>query len=246
LTLQVVWTRLLVQILGPTTYAFSIVVAIFIVGIAGGAAIASRLAGRVNAGVGLASALLLSAALALAAASAVDWSLLTIADIVSRPNYQFGDVLQREIVLVTGLLLPMTLAFGAAFPFAVAMASGREESVTENIGLIYAINTIGAILGSLLSGFLLIPRLGLHGTIRTVAALSVAAAVVILVTHAKTRARALRSPSRWRPSGIDRCCRAAPTSTRRRCADPACKQRSPPASCCRIAKDRRQRLRCAA
>jgi spermidine synthase len=189
LTLQVVWTRLLVQILGPTTYAFSIVVAIFIVGIAGGAAIASRLAGRVNAGVGLASALLLSAALALAAASAVDWSLLTIADIVSRPNYQFGDVLQREIVLVTGLLLPMTLAFGAAFPFAVAMASGREESVTENIGLIYAINTIGAILGSLLSGFLLIPRLGLHGTIRTVAALSVAAAVVILVTHAKTRAR---------------------------------------------------------
>ncbi|HEX7284376.1 MAG TPA: fused MFS/spermidine synthase [Vicinamibacterales bacterium] len=191
LTLQVVWTRLLVQILGPTTYAFSIVVAIFIIGIAGGAAIASRLAGRVNAGLGLASALLLSAALALAAASAVDWSLLTIADIVSRPNYEFGDVLQREILLVTGLLLPMTLAFGAAFPFALAVASGREESVTENIGLIYAINTIGAILGSLLSGFFLIPRLGLHGSIRTVAALLVTAAVAILITNAKTNRRRL-------------------------------------------------------
>ena len=45
LTLQVVWTRLLVQILGPTTYAFSTVVAIFIVGIAIGAAIASRVGG---------------------------------------------------------------------------------------------------------------------------------------------------------------------------------------------------------
>ena len=40
LTLQVVWTRLLVQILGPTTYAFSTVVSIFIIGLAGGAAIA--------------------------------------------------------------------------------------------------------------------------------------------------------------------------------------------------------------
>src|SRR5687768_6327301 len=191
LTLQVVWTRLLVQILGPTTYAFSTVVSIFIVGIAGGAAIASRLVSRVNAGVGLACTLLISGALALAAASAVDWSLLTIAEIVSRPNYEFGDVLQREILLVTALLLPMTLTFGAAFPFAVAMATNRDESVTENIGLIYAVNTIGAILGSLLSGFVLIPLLGLHGTIRLVAAVGASIAVVILIRSARARGRML-------------------------------------------------------
>src|SRR5688500_876312 len=191
LTLQVVWTRLLVQILGPTTYAFSTVVAIFIVGIAGGAAIASRLASRVNAGVGLACTLLISASLALAAASAVDWSLLTMAGIVSRPNYEFGDVLQRQVLLVTGLLLPMTLAFGAAFPFAVAMATTREESVTEEIGLVYAVNTIGAILGSLLSGFVLIPRLGLHGTIRLVAAVGAGVAIVILIRGARGRGRTL-------------------------------------------------------
>ncbi len=189
LTLQVVWTRLLVQILGPTTYAFSIVVSIFIVGIAGGAAIASRLIKRVNAGVGLASAVLLSAGLALAASSAVDWSLLTIADIVSRPNYDFTDVLRREVVLVTGLLLPMTLAFGAAFPFAVALGTAREETVTERIGVIYAVNTIGAILGSLLSGFVLIPRLGLHGTIRMVAALALVIGVVVLFKSARTGGR---------------------------------------------------------
>jgi spermidine synthase len=189
LTLQVVWTRLLVQILGPTTYAFSIVVAIFIIGIAGGAAIASRAVRRVNPGAGLAAALLLSAGLGLAAASAVDWSLMTIADIVSRPDYQFADVLQRQVVLVTGLLLPMTIAFGAAFPFAVALATGREESVTESIGLVYAINTIGAILGSLLSGFVLIPRLGLHDTIRLVAALALVVAVIVLIRSARTTGR---------------------------------------------------------
>src|SRR5687768_10635232 len=198
LTLQVVWTRLLVQILGPTTYAFSTVVAIFIVGIAGGAAIASRLVSRVHAGAGLACALLISAGLALAAASAVDWSLLTIAEIVSRPNYGFDDVLQRQVVLVTGLLLPMTLAFGAAFPFAVGLATGStsakataDESVTEHISLVYAVNTIGAILGSLLSGFVLIPALGLHDTIRLVAALATTVAVVILIRTARAGGRTL-------------------------------------------------------
>lgn len=194
LTLQVVWTRLLVQILGPTTYAFSTVVAIFIIGIAGGAAIASKLlarggASRISAGIGLAAALLLSAGFALAAAAAVDWSLLTIADIVSRPDYQFADVLQRQVLLVTGLLLPMTLAFGAAFPFAIAVTGARDESVTESIGIIYAVNTIGAILGSLLSGYLLIPQFGLHGTIRLVAGVGVVIGLVVLMKSARTTGR---------------------------------------------------------
>ena len=191
LTLQVVWTRLLVQILGPTTYAFSTVVSIFIIGIAGGAAIGSRLASRMNPAIGLACSLLISAGLALAAASGVDWALLTIAQIVSRPEYQFADVMQREVLLVAGLLLPMTLAFGAAFPFAVAVAAGRDESIAQDIGLIYAVNTIGAILGSLLSGFVLVPALGLHGTIRLVAALGAGVAVAILVKPGHAPGRSL-------------------------------------------------------
>ena len=181
LTLQVIWTRLLAQILGPTTYAFSAVVAIFIIGIAGGAAIASRLAGRVRPAVGLAVTLLLSAGLALAAASSVDWALLTMAEVVTQPEIQFSDVLRRQVLLVMALLLPMTLAFGAAFPFAVAVGTGRDETVTENIGLIYAVNTIGAILGSLLAGFVLVPRVGLHDSIRLVAAVGVVSAVATLI-----------------------------------------------------------------
>jgi len=191
LTLQVVWTRLLVQILGPTTYAFSTVVAIFIIGIAAGAAIASRLSARArHPGLGLAMSLLISAGLALAAASSVDWAMLTIGEIVSKPDYLFRDVLLREVLLVSGMLLPMTIAFGAAFPFAVALAGAREDhAVTEHIGLIYAINTLGAILGSLLAGFVLVPALGLHLTIRIVAAIGVFTAIVILIPSARTAGR---------------------------------------------------------
>ncbi len=146
-----VWTRLLVLILGPTTYAFSAVVAIFIVGLAGGAAIGARLAARARQpAVGLAMCLLASVGLAIAAASAVDWALLTMAEIVARPGVDFDDVLVREVAMVAALLLPMTLAFGAAFPFAVALASrsSADETVTENLGRIYAVNTIGAVTGA--------------------------------------------------------------------------------------------------
>ncbi len=190
LTLQVVWTRLLVQILGPTTYAFSMVVAIFIIGLAGGAAIGAWLVARVrSAPVGLATCMLMSVALSLAAASSVDWALLTMAEIVARPDYQFGDVLRREVLMVIGLLLPMTLAFGAAFPFAVATAAGRDEAVTENLGRIYAVNTVGAIAGALLSGFVLVPQIGLHLTIRLVALVVGATALAILVFAARSRGR---------------------------------------------------------
>lgn len=190
LTLQVVWTRLLVQILGPTTYAFSTVVAIFIIGIAIGAAVASRLASRPStAAIGLVFTLLLSAACAMGAAAAVDWALLAIGGIVTHPEYTFGDVLQREVLLVATLLLPMTIVFGAAFPFGLALAGGRDDRVTEHIGFVYAINTLGAILGSLLAGFALIPAVGLHRTIQFVAALSVVAAVAVLLRAAYERAR---------------------------------------------------------
>lgn len=190
LTLQVVWTRLLVQILGPTTYAFSIVVAIFIIGLAAGAAVGSWLASRVrSAAAGLAIGMLMSAGLSLAAAASVDWALLTMAEIVARPGYQFSDVLSREVLLATGLLLPMTIAFGTAFPFAVALAAGRDEAVTESIGRIYAVNTIGAIAGALLAGFVLVPEIGLHVTIRVVAVIAGVAAVAVLMRAGQGRGR---------------------------------------------------------
>ncbi|MEP6782119.1 MAG: fused MFS/spermidine synthase [Acidobacteriota bacterium] len=190
LTLQVVWTRLLVQILGPTTYAFSTVVAIFIIGIAIGSATASRVVSRMSRpATGLAISLLLSAGFAVAALAGVDWALLTIARIVSHPEYQFIDVLQREVLLVSALLLPMTIAFGAAFPFAVALASGRDETVAESLGLIYAINTLGAILGSLLAGFVLVPLIGLDTTIRTVAAIATLTAIMVLIIAGGGRSR---------------------------------------------------------
>ena len=168
LALQVVWTRVLALIVGPTTYAFSVIVAVFICGLAAGSTLAARFAPQSRQPVvGLIGCLLLSAVSAIAAAASVDRALLAMAEIVAR-DLEFGDVLIRQVLLVAALLAPMAVAFGAAFPFAVSVGTKVDRTVVSDLGLIYALNTAGAIGGALLAGFVLIPRLGLHDTIRGV------------------------------------------------------------------------------
>jgi spermidine synthase len=190
LTLQVVWTRLLAAILGPTTYAFSIVVTTFILGIAGGAAIGARLSRSLtHVEVALATAVLLAGGLALVAASGVDAALLAVARLVAEPDATFQSVLTRQVVLAASLLLPMALAFGAAFPLAVAVASRTDETAVTDLGNVYAANTIGAIVGALASGFVLIPAIGLHNTVRLVAAMTALAAACLAITARASRTR---------------------------------------------------------
>jgi spermidine synthase len=194
LALQVVWTRLLASILGPTTYAFSSVVAVFVLGIAGGAAVGARLSGRLrHPALALGLCVSVSGALALAAASGVDATLLAIGRLVATPGVTFQTVLLREVLLTAALLLPMALAFGAAFPFAVAVASRNTDTMVSDLGLVYAVNTVGAIAGALLSGFVLIPALGLYDTIRAVAGLAALGGAALPLVTGLPRSRQVLS-----------------------------------------------------
>jgi spermidine synthase len=181
LVLQVVWTRVLALILGPTTYAFSTMVAIFIAGIAVGAAIAARLAPKARQPVvGLAVCIALSVGGGAVAAAFVERALLSVATLVAQPGVSYTDVLVRHALLAVALLAPMTIAFGAAFPYAVAVATRSGDRMAADLGVIYAANTAGAIVGALAAGFALIPWLGLQGTIRLIAGVGAAAALIVL------------------------------------------------------------------
>ncbi len=182
LALQIVWSRLLAQILGPTTYAFSLVVAIFIAGLALGALIGRRVAERVvQPAAGLAAVLAAAVIAVSVAVWTVDGGLTSMTAAVTAPRATFESVLWRQVLLVTGWLLPLALALGCAFPLAIKTGTGRDESLGADLGLIYAVNTIGAIAGSLAAGFLLIPALGLHGSLRALGIGTVAAAVALTV-----------------------------------------------------------------
>ena len=175
LTYQVAWTRILALVIGPTTYAFSAMLAAFIGGLAGGAAIGTRLTRwwryRI---VWLGLTLILAALGAFGALWLIVPLSLTMARAAAEPDAQFASVIAVQVALASGLLLPMTLALGAAFPLAVAIAARREETVSFDAGIVYAVNTVGAIGGALIGSFVLIPLLGLQQTVLVAGALGIA------------------------------------------------------------------------
>ena len=184
LILQVAWTRILALVLGPTTYAFSAMVATFITGIALGAMLGGRLAGSRRSPTLLAVSLLVAS---VAAAGAAAWAPslpLRIADAVAAPDASFTTIVRLQSVLILGLMLPMTLAFGAAFPLAVGIAARDDATVPRDVALVYTANTAGAIIGALSGGFLLIPAVGLQNTAKAAACLAIVGSAFVALSQA--------------------------------------------------------------
>lgn len=182
LTWQVAWTRILALVIGPTTYAFSAMLTTFIGGLACGAAIGARLARwpryRI---VWLGTTLVLAALATFAALRLIVPLSLAMARAAAEPDALFASVMAVQVALAAGLLLPMTIALGAAFPLAVAVAARREETIAFDAGMVYAVNTVGAIAGALLGSFVLVPFLGLRQTILAASALGIAGGSLLLL-----------------------------------------------------------------
>ena len=78
----------------------------------------------------------------------VDGALLSVAEIV-KENSSFGFLVARQALLVAMVIAPMTVAFGAVFPFAVAIGMKTNDRIVSDLGILYALNTIGAVMGAL-------------------------------------------------------------------------------------------------
>ncbi|HUR34968.1 MAG TPA: fused MFS/spermidine synthase [Vicinamibacterales bacterium] len=184
LVYEVSWTRLLTLYIGHTTAAASAVVAAFLgglaIGAAGGGVIAARVRPRqsllVYVGLELVVALfaLLLPFELRALTPLLRWAYADAAPGLLFPVVRFGSCLAM-------VFLPAA-ALGATFPMAVRWFADRSDNPARVSGALYAMNTVGAAVGSLLAGFVLIPAIGLSGTTHLgVAASLVAAALVALV-----------------------------------------------------------------
>jgi len=146
---EVVWTRLLSLMLGPTVYTFSIILAVFLSGLGIGSGIGSFLAQRSlhpERALGTCQ-LLLSAGIA--------WAALLVAK--SLPYWPIDPSLSRspwfefqlDAVRCVCAILPAACLWGASFPLALAAAAPGCADPARLVGRIYAANTIGAVLGAL-------------------------------------------------------------------------------------------------
>ena len=133
LAYEVAWTRVLAMVIGPTSYAFSGMLVTFIAGIALGATVGASLARRMTHPiVGLAATFLIGAAGAGVALMFIGRGPLIVGGWVARPDANFGWIVGAELALTAALLLPITLALGAAFPLALQanVSAGRGGSRT--------------------------------------------------------------------------------------------------------------------
>ena len=150
LALELLWTRMMLQGSGSPIYVFIAVVAVFLIGVAGGSLIYERQRdGRPQ----LAT---LGALLALAAG-------LALVPLVISNVYGPG-----WLPLAVGLILPVTTIFGYTFPLTVRLFAGRADEASRGVGLVYAANTAGCVVGTVLAGFVLIPTLGVSASITAV------------------------------------------------------------------------------
>ncbi len=178
---EVVWLRLLALLLGGTVYTFSIILAVFLIGLGIGSCAGSFLAR------GAASPRLALGTCQMLLAAAIAWTALMIAH--SLPYWPIDPSLsqspwftfQLDLVRCLWAVLPGACLWGASFPLAVAavVADGRDAG--RVVGGVYAANTVGAIVGSLAFSMLIIPWLGTQNAQRLLMALSAASALVVLV-----------------------------------------------------------------
>lgn len=171
---EVLWTRLLGQVLGGSTAAFASMLASFLLGIALGSAAASRFAKT-------RSAATIGFAVAQIGAGVLGWFAFRMADRLPELMAQVGATAATPATgaAVAGLvLLPVTLCIGATFPFGVRLLARDADEAAAVSGRVYAWNTVGSIVGSIGAGFFLLPMLGLEGTARVGVLTSLALAVV--------------------------------------------------------------------
>ena len=164
LVYEIVWIRLFAHLLGGTTYAISIVLAAFM----GGLALGSRHFGRLADASPRPLRLYAGLELGIAVLGALVPLLLHLA----RPLYVGlaqvlpGPTLPAVRILIAAvLLLPPTFLMGGTLPVLSRFVVRERERLGRGLGLLYAVNTLGAVLGSFLAGFVLVAAMGVYGAI---------------------------------------------------------------------------------
>jgi spermidine synthase len=182
---EVVWTRLLSLLFGATTYTFSLILAVFLAGLGIGSSLGSAIArrfarSRVPLGV---CQLLLCAAIAWAAhttgTSMPYWPINP--SLGKSPVYQFDLDLLRAVWVV----LPAAILWGASFPLAIGAAAREGEDAGRLVGGIYAANTVGAIIGAIVTSLVLVAAIGSQHAQQVLIAISALSGLLMLTTAGK-------------------------------------------------------------
>ena len=178
---EVVWTRVLSLLFGATTYTFSLILAVFLVGLGIGSSLGSTMARNLsNPRIALGwCQLALCACLAWAAyttgASLPYWPINP--SISTSLAYNF----QLDLMRAIWVMLPGAILWGASFPLALAAVATRGQDSARLVGGVYAANTVGAIIGATVISLALIGTVGSQKTQQVLIGVAAMSALLMLM-----------------------------------------------------------------
>ncbi len=193
LAYEVVWARVLAVFFDATTYGFTAMLTMVLLGIAAGSWLVSPVIARrwswplVFAGVEAVVGLLGLLALPLLTHLIPLGARLGL----YRDPGPLGEFSLRFMAFAAFLVVfPPMLLLGATFPIAARVA-GTGPRIAQRVGGVYAVNVLGGIVGSLLAGFVLLPRLGARDTMLLLACANLALAAALVWSVAPRTALAV-------------------------------------------------------
>ena len=176
---QSAWLKKLTVVFGSSSSTVAIVLAAYMGGLALGAAVAARFANKINRPI-IAYGMLEGV---IAVTACLVPLFLTLAGQVliqffggqAEPVAADGIGQSLYYLVATFLILSIpTASMGATLPMLARYAINKSSHIAPRIGLLYSINTLGAVIGTLVAGFFLLPYLGLFNTLLIGAAVNFA------------------------------------------------------------------------
>lgn len=166
LVFQVSWLKMLVPIFGNTVWAVGTLLTAFMAGLALGSLLFGRIADRTGSPLriyGLLEGFIgIYGLLTLVIFSKLHLLYIPLYGMSGGDNLLMGMI---KFILALVILLPPTICMGATLPLLARQFSPDSESAGTGIGFLYTINTFGAVLGTFICGFFLIPMTGLQNTV---------------------------------------------------------------------------------
>ena len=182
LVYQTVWIRKFALLLGGTTYSMSVVVSTFMAGLAVGAAVIGRFSDRTRRPLVLYALLEVgigACALVLHFTDGVRERMAMA--LIDSPALE-GTLLIRVSIVLLWLGLPCFL-IGGTLPVMVRFVVRNLSHLGQQVGSLYFINTLGAAIGTLVTGYFLVERFGLSGTTFLAVGINVVVAGLALWVH---------------------------------------------------------------
>ncbi len=178
---EVSWIRLLTLVLGGSTYAFTVMVAAFILGIAIGSWLVSWWRPLAKGGLGAFGWLETSVAFVVIAMVPIYnrlsyWFLEATAGMSRQDGYYPLYLFFGFLICFAVMMIP-TVLLGATFPLAARLSTRSIDRLGGSVGRAYAFNTGGTILGTVVAAHILFPIVGLYGTFVFAASLNLLAGV---------------------------------------------------------------------